>query len=312
MSQNPEISIVVPVYNEEECVERLIAKLQSALKPLATSYELILVDDGSTDGTRRLLREFSHSIPELRAILFRRNFGQTPAMAAGFEHARGETIITMDADLQNDPADIPKLLKKMREGFEIVSGWRYNRQDKLISRKIPSMIANRVISLLTGVKLHDYGCSLKAYKAKCIRSIHAYSDMHRFFPAVASITGARTAEVPVNHFARQFGESKYGISRTFKVFADLLTIFMITKFTSNPGRLFAFFAIPFFLVGSACSLFALESSVAGGVSNIWMGAAALCFLGALHFVFMATLGTMVLKNRKYKSERLCEITATIV
>ncbi len=205
---------------------------------------MVFVDDGSKDNTLQLATELAQADPRVRVVKFRRNFGQTPAMAAGIEHARGEILITMDGDLQNDPADIQQLLLKMDEGNDIVVGWRFNRQDKMISRKIPSMIANRLIGKVTGVPIKDNGCSLKAYRASVIKHIPLYSEMHRFIPAMASIAGPRIAEIKVRHHARQFGASKYGISRVYKVLLDLMVIKTVASFTARPLLWFGFLSLP--------------------------------------------------------------------
>lgn len=313
MNSNSEIdiSVVVPIFNEEECVRKLFEKIKTEMEKLPYTYEILLVDDGSTDRTRDILHEIKAKEPNLKVVLFRKNYGQTPAMVAGFDHAIGKVIVTMDGDLQNDPADIQKLMDKMKEGYEIVSGWRYKRKDKMITRKIPSMCANKLISILTGVQLHDYGCSLKAYKAECIRSVNAYAEMHRFFPAMASITGARTAEIPVNHYAREFGKSKYGISRTFKVFADLFTIFMITKFSSKPGVLFAMFGVPFFVLANIF-LCAIVMSLGKSSHVVLFGASMLFFILTIHFVMLSALSMLILRKGKYKAAKLSSITANII
>ncbi len=312
-SNNVELSIVIPVFNEEACVEKLISKVNKSLNALSRSYEIIIVDDGSTDRTSEILRGLKKEHKELRVIRFRKNYGQTPAMVAGFDYAKGNIIITMDGDLQNDPADIQKLLDKMDEGYEVVSGWRYKRKDKLFTRKIPSMIANKMISVLTGVKLHDYGCSLKAYKAECIRAVNAYAEMHRFFPAVASITGARTAEVRVNHYARKLGKSKYGLSRTFKVFADLFTIFMITKFSTKPSIFFGLCSVPFVLFGMLAMIisiyryFMLEDRLI-----VYPGVTLLFFVIAGHFIILGLLSAVILTKGDYKPEKLSTLTAEVI
>ncbi|MCE9616325.1 MAG: glycosyltransferase family 2 protein [Lentisphaerae bacterium] len=233
-----DLSIVVPVYNERESVEVLCTQVHAALDKLGRPYEVILVDDGSTDGTWETLTTLSAKYPHLRLIRFRGNFGQTAAMSAGFHAARGDVVITLDADLQNDPADIPLLLAKMGEGFDVVSGWRKDRQDPFINRRLPSMLANGLISCITGVSLHDYGCTLKAYRRSVIQDVHLYGEMHRFIPALCSWVGATVGEVPVNHRARQFGKSKYGISRTFRVVLDLLTVKFLMRYSRGPMQIF--------------------------------------------------------------------------
>ncbi len=233
-----QLSVVVPVYNEEECVEILGQKLHEAVSRIGRSYEIILIDDGSRDRTWELMTGLTKKYPCFRAIRFRRNFGQTAAMSAGFHAARGEIIVTLDADLQNDPADIPLLLERMDAGFDVVSGWRKNRQDAFINRKLPSMLANALISKMTGVALHDYGCTLKAYRHEIIKDVHLYGEMHRFIPALASWVGGRIDEVAVNHHARKFGKSKYGISRTFRVVLDLMTVKFLLQYSTRPIQIF--------------------------------------------------------------------------
>ena len=234
-----DLSVIVPLYNEEASVRPLYEAIISAVNPLELDYEILFVDDGSTDNTVREARKLAENDKHLRIIKFRRNYGQTPAMAAGIDHARGEVLITMDGDLQNDPGDIPYFLEKLGEGYDIVVGWRHKRQDKLITRKIPSRIANWLIGKITGVPIKDNGCSLKAYKADVIKNIPLYSEMHRFIPAMTSLAGTRIAEIKVRHHARQFGESKYGLSRIYKVIVDLLTIKTILSFFSRPLFIFA-------------------------------------------------------------------------
>ena len=219
---SPQVSIIVPFFNEEESISRLHAAVVSAVAPLGIPFEMVFVDDGSTDATVEIGTQLAKSDSRVRIVKFRRNYGQTPAMAAGIEHARGNVLVTMDGDLQNDPADIADFLAKIDEGFDIVVGWRHNRQDKLVSRKIPSKIANWLIGKVTGVPIKDNGCSLKAYRASLIKAIPLYSEMHRFIPAMASIAGPRIAEIKVRHHARQFGKSKYGLSRVYKVLSGSL------------------------------------------------------------------------------------------
>ena len=240
----PFLSIVAPVYNEEESIGKLIERIKECVGGLKLPYEIIAVDDGSSDNTWAVIESLRESTPNLIGIKLRRNFGQTSAMVAGFEHSRGQVIVTLDADLQNDPADIPALLDKMNEGYDIVSGWRRDRKDHW-SRVLPSKVANKLISLTTGVHLHDYGCSLKAYRSECIKAISAYGDMHRFFPALASMTGARVTEIPVNHYPRKYGESKYGFERIFKVVSDIFSMNLIIRFSSKPLKGFVLCSITY-------------------------------------------------------------------
>ncbi len=233
-----DISIVVPIYNEEENIPALHQAITGALVESGLEYEMILVDDGSIDASFRCLQEIAASDPRVRVIRFRRNFGQTAAMAAGFAAATGRVVVPMDGDLQNDPADIPRLLAKIDEGYDVVSGWRKERNDTFINRKLPSIIANALISRLTGVHLHDYGCTLKAYRREVLEGINLYGEMHRFVPALASQIGARVAELPVRHHARRFGTSKYGISRTMRVILDLMTVKFLLSYSTKPIQLF--------------------------------------------------------------------------
>ncbi len=235
---DPKLSIVIPLYNEADTVEALYAELTAALVDAGCSYEVIVVDDGSRDDSFARLKAVHERDGRWRIIRFRRNFGQTAGFAAGFAAARGEIVITSDADLQNDPRDIPKLLAKMAEGYDIVSGWRVNRKEPFLSRRLPSMIANWLISGVSGVTLHDYGCSLKAYRSEVVKSIHLYGELHRFIPALASWMGVRVAEAPVNDRARQFGKSKYGISRTFRVLLDLITVRFMLGYATRPIHVF--------------------------------------------------------------------------
>ena len=248
----PDISIVVPVYNEIENVALLCEKLNSAVSKLPQTAEILLIDDGSTDGTWEKMKTCAQTYPDFRLIRLRRNFGQTAATSAGFRSSRGKVVITMDADLQNDPADIPKLLAKMDEGYDVVSGWRKHRKDPFINRKLPSMIANAIISKTTGVHLHDYGCTLKAYRHEIVSNLHLYGEMHRFIPALASWVGGSIAEIPVNHFPRRFGTSKYGIGRTFRVVLDLMTVKFLLRYSTHPIQMFGkvgmTFGVPGFLM----------------------------------------------------------------
>jgi len=234
----PRLSIVIPLYNEDESIPHLRVALTEALEQAGESFEIIIIDDGSRDNSFPLLRAWATEDPRLIVIRLRRNFGQTAAFSAGFDHARGEIIITMDADLQNDPADIPKLIAKMDEGYDIVSGWRIHRQDRFLDRKLPSMIANRLISNVTDVQLHDYGCSLKAYRREVLQHVKLYGELHRFIPALASQVGGTVSEVAVNHRARQFGSSKYGISRTVRVMLDLILVWFLGTYSTRPIHVF--------------------------------------------------------------------------
>ena len=256
MNSNVALSIVVPIYNEEESLPFLVNQLLEVLQPMQETFELVLVNDGSLDNSAEVIRKLSFEIPELVGVLLRKNYGQTAAMAAGFDISSGDIVVTLDGDLQNDPADIPLLVNKIRDGFDLVSGWRFRRQDAAISRKLPSKIANRLIGKVTGVRLNDYGCSLKAYRKEVLTDMRLYGELHRFLPVLANIEGARITEVKVNHRARQFGSSKYGIDRTFRVLMDLLTVWFMNRFLTRPMYVFGFGGI-LAIIGSFITSFYL-------------------------------------------------------
>ncbi|MCB4412295.1 glycosyltransferase family 2 protein [Synechococcus sp. MU1611] len=264
MSAPLNLSVVVPLYNEEESLPHLVNQLISALRPAGETFELVLVDDGSSDRTAEVLAQVSSDVPEVVAVLLRKNYGQTAAMAAGFDVAGGEVIVSLDGDLQNDPADIPMLLAKLREGYDLVSGWRHQRQDAALQRKLPSRMANRLIGRVTGVRLHDYGCSLKAYRREVLADMRLYGELHRFLPALAFIEGARITEVKVNHRARQFGSSKYGIDRTFRVLMDLLTVWFMKRFLTRPMYVFGFGGLLAIAASLIASTYLLAIKVMGG------------------------------------------------
>ena len=311
---NVYLSIVVPLYNEEECVDKLVSKFLEVGKQFNFDYEIILVDDGSTDNTWQKIEGFKNSVPHLRGIKLRRNYGQTSAMVAGIEHAAGEFIVTMDGDLQNDPADIPKLLEKMNEGYDIVSGWRKYRKDHF-SRVLPSKIANWIISRTTGVHLHDYGCSLKLYRTECIRAIKAYGEMHRFFPALASMTGARIAEIPVNHYPRKYGVSKYGFERILKVFSDIFSMNLIIRFSSIPLLGFTLCSIPFFLLTIFFGGLAVLAEIyqwTSGKSLFFFFAAALNFMAVVHLIALGIIGELIVATSDLSHTRMPEMTKRII
>jgi len=238
-----DLSIVIPLLNEEDNIPPLYQSLKDVLDGMDVSYEIIIIDDGSTDRSYEILKQLAAKDKSLKVIRFRRNFGQTAGLAAGFDEAEGDVVITMDADLQNDPKDIPKLLEKINEGYDLVAGWRYDRQDAEISRKLPSRIANALISKTTDVKLHDYGCTLKAFRKEVIKNINLYGELHRFIPAIASWMGVKIAEVKVNHHARIHGESKYNISRTPRVLLDLFTVKFLLSYSAKPLQFFGKFGL---------------------------------------------------------------------
>jgi len=261
--QGPELSLFLPVLDEEENLRPMHEKIRAALDALGKSAEVIYVDDGSTDKSLSVLRDIAADDKRVRVISLRRNYGQTAAMSAGIDAARGEILIPMDADLQNDPADISRLLEKLNEGYDVVSGWRKDRQDKLISRKIPSQIANRVISWIGGVPLHDYGCSLKAYRRDVIQDVKLYGEMHRFIPIYAAWAGARVTEIPVDHHARTMGKSKYGISRTIKVIFDLMTIKFMASYQTKPIYVFGTFGMIAFFLSVIAGIWAIVLKIEG-------------------------------------------------
>ena len=259
----PSISVVIPLYNEADGLKLLLEQVLGVMRPMREPFEVLLIDDGSTDGTPEHLQQLARDTPELVAVLLRRNYGQTPAMAAGFDVSRGHVIVTMDGDLQNDPDDIPRIINRLREGYDLVSGWRHQRQDKTLSRKLPSRVANRLIGNVTGVRLHDYGCSLKAYRRELVEDMNLYGELHRFLPALASIEGARIDEIKVNHRPRQFGHSKYGIDRTFRVLMDLLTIWFLQRFLTQPMHVFGFAGLLAIATGSLMGLHLLVVKMMG-------------------------------------------------
>ncbi|MCW5205699.1 glycosyltransferase family 2 protein [Desulfobulbus sp. F5] len=232
------LSVVIPIYNEEENINPLYEELKGVLKTLEHDHEIVFVDDGSSDTSLELLEKIQQKDSKVVVVSFRRNFGQTAAMSAGFAYASGDVIATMDGDMQNDPHDLPNFLAKMNEDYDLVSGWRYKRQDPFLNRRLPSMIANKIISTVTGVHLHDYGCTLKTFRKEITQGIHLYGEMHRFIPAIASGVGGRITEIKANHRPRRFGTSKYGISRTLRVVLDLMTVKFLLSYATRPIHVF--------------------------------------------------------------------------
>ncbi|MDM9586064.1 MULTISPECIES: glycosyltransferase family 2 protein [unclassified Nostoc] len=251
----PDVSVVVPIHDEVESLPLLLEAIASTLSSSQVNYEIICVDDGSTDGSGDFLKKEAQIRTDLKAVILRRNYGQTAAMAAGFYYAVGKAIVTLDADLQNDPADIPMLLAKLDDGYDLVSGWRQKRQDGAVNRLLPSKIANWLIRRTTSVNIHDYGCSLKAYRAELLADMNLYGELHRFLPALAYIEGARITEIPVRHHARRFGRSKYGIWRTFRVLMDLLTILFMKKFLTRPMHVFGLLGLISMFSGTAIGIY---------------------------------------------------------
>jgi len=308
-----DLSIVVPFYNEEESIRPLHAAITEAIRPLGLDYEIVFVDDGSRDGTFAVADRIARGDRRLRVIKFRRNYGQTPAMAAGIDHARGEIVVTMDGDLQNDPADIPMFIDKIREGCDIVVGWRFDRQDKLLTRKVPSRIANWLIGKVTGVPIKDNGCSLKAYRARVIKHVPLYSEMHRFIPAMASVAGSRIVEVKVRHHARRFGASKYGLSRVYKVLLDLLTIKTIASFASRPLLWFGTLSLPFAAIGLLCFFVTILYVAAGEPFSLTIaGVGVLCISLACFLLLSGTLAELIYKTGDVNMHKFSALTSSTV
>jgi glycosyltransferase involved in cell wall biosynthesis len=292
---NPELSIVVPVRNESPNIESLYRELTEALERWGRSYEVIAVDDGSTDDTFEQLCRWQQHDARWRVIRFRRNFGQTAAFAAGFKQARGRLIATSDGDLQNDPRDLPEMIRRIDEGYDIVCGWRTDRKDPWLTRRLPSEIANKLISAATGVKLHDYGCSLKVFRADVVKPLKLYGEMHRFIPAIASEMGVSISEVAVNHRTRKAGRSKYGLSRTFRVILDLVTVKFLLNYSTRPLQMFGLIGVPMGLVGLAITAWLSYERLFGheSIANrplLLLGV--LLIFSGIQFVTMGLLGEM--------------------
>ena len=297
----PWLSVVVPMYNEEDNVEPLINAVRAALP--RQGWELLLVDDGSGDDTVERIERQADRDARVQLVQLARNYGQTQAMQAGFDHARGDVVVTMDGDLQNDPADIPQLVAKLNEGYDLVTGYRERRQDAFVRRKLPSLIANRVIAKVTGVRVRDNGCTLKAYRRGMLRQLHLYSDMHRFLPALAASTAhARIAEIPVRHHPRRFGTSKYGLSRIFKVLADLLVMKMISSFRERPLGMLSVAAVAALLLGMLAAGRAIVKwsslSLAAAETYVVPTVAALFLMLALYLVMLGLIGEVVLRRAR--------------
>ena len=284
-----DVSVVVPVYNEVESLEELAARLAAALEGVRRPYEILIVDDGSRDGTGALLKRLAAAQPRLHGIHLRRNYGQAAAMSAGFDAARGRVVVTLDGDLQNDPADIPRLLAKMDEGYDLVSGWRARRRDRWLSRKLPSIVANWLIGRVTGVRLHDSGCSLKAYRAEVLEEVRLYGEMHRFVPALASAQGIRIAEIKVDHHPRTRGSSKYNILRVFRVVLDLILIKFLLSYSTRPIHFFGLIGL-----GSLATGFLLSAWVSFQrlVQDVPLGNRPILLLGVLLIIMGVQFITM--------------------
>lgn len=294
-----EVSVFLPVYNEADNIKAVNIKLTDALEKLGRSYEVIYVDDGSTDQSLARLREIAARDLRVRVISLRRNYGQTAAMSAGIDHARGQIMIPMDADLQNDPDDISRLLEKLDEGYDVVSGWRKDRKDGWLTRKLPSRLANRLISRLSGVDLHDYGCTLKAYRREVLAGVKLYGEMHRFIPIYAGWAGARVTEIPVAHHERSAGESKYGLSRTVKVLFDLITIKFMSSYLTKPLYLFGTAGLVCLVISLLSFAFSLYYRIVEGVHLNRMPLATLSmimFAMGVQFIFMGLLAEMIVRT----------------
>ncbi len=294
-----DISLVIPIYNEEENIPLLYAEIKEVLDTTSYQYEMIFIDDGSSDTSVKVLEELSKEDEKILIIELRRNFGQTAAMSAGFDHASGDIIITMDGDLQNDPHDIPNMVTQLNDGYDIVTGWRYDRKDAFLSRKLPSMIANRLISWITGVSLHDYGCTLKAFRREVTENIRLYGEMHRFIPAIASGMGISFTEVKVNHRARRFGTSKYGISRTIRVLLDLVTVKFLLSYATRPLHVFGTVGVLSagigFLMAFIMTLQRFFLDVALADRPLLLLAILLIFMG-VQFITMGLLAELVVRT----------------
>ncbi len=312
-AERPRISVIVPLYNEQESVRPLYAAIVQSLGQLGCSFEMVFVDDGSRDDTVKIADEIARIDARLRIVKFRRNYGQTPAMAAGIEHAHGEVLVTMDGDLQNDPDDIPLLLEQIESGYDIVVGWRHNRQDKLVSRKIPSRIANWLIGKVTGVPIRDNGCSLKAFRADLIKRIPLYSEMHRFIPAMASIAGPRVAQIKVRHHARRYGQSKYGLSRIYKVLLDLMVIKTVAAFSSQPLRWFAILCTPLLLIGLLALAHTIISALAfGGSFSLPIAGAGVVFVAsAVIMLCSGALAELVYSSGDMRDREFMRLTKRV-
>ena len=299
------LSIIVPLYNEVDNVPLLCQQLRDVADRLPERVEILLVDDGSRDGTDEAIRRAAATDPRVKAITFCRNFGQTAAMMAGIDHAAGDVLIPMDGDLQNDPADIPRLLAKLDEGYDVVSGWRQHRQDAPLRRNLPSRVANRLVSVVTGVRLHDYGCSLKAYRSRVIKGVRLYGEMHRLIPVYASWQGARVAELPVHHRARRYGQSKYGLERVFKLLLDLLVVRFLASYHTKPIYVFGGCGLVSLGLAVALILGALYTKLATGAAlfqTAWPTLIGLATMGGVLCLLMGLLAELVTRTY-YESQR---------
>jgi glycosyltransferase involved in cell wall biosynthesis len=308
-----DLSIVVPLFNEEQSIEPLYRAISDAVSKIGRAYEIIFVDDGSADRTFQIAGQLAAADDNLKVIRFRHNCGQTPAMVAGIDHAKGEIIVTMDGDLQNDPSDIPNFIEKIEEGFDIVVGWRHNRQDKFVTRVLPSKIANWMISKVTGIPIRDNGCSLKAYRGSVIKNIPLYSEMHRFIPAMMSLAGVKVAEIKVKHHARQFGVSKYGLGRVYRVLLDLLFIRLVILWCERPIKSFCILASIPTIIALYCLTYATVDAFVVNTSStvIVFGLAVLYAALALFLVALGLLGQLIYESGTIRTESFAMLTAHI-
>ena len=303
----PELSVVIPLFNEESNVEPLCQELIGEIERLECDYEVILVDDGSQDGTLSRLREIAARHSQVKVLRFGRNFGQSAAIQAGFDAAVGRVVVTMDGDLQNDPADISRLLKKLEEGYDVVSGWRQTRRDKLLTRRLPSQVANWLIAQVTRVPIHDNGCTLKAYRQRTVKKARLYAEMHRFLVPMLSLSGSRVAEIPVNHRRRRFGATKYGLSRIWKVLLDLITVKMLLRFSSYPTAWFAVLAFPFAVVAvvsaGASILFSAAGVMRGATPIVILSVSVLATFASVHLILLGMLAEVVVRVGDYRESQ---------
>jgi glycosyltransferase involved in cell wall biosynthesis len=306
-----ELTFVVPVHNEEENLRPLHLEISKTIDALGTNAEIVFVDDGSTDGSYQVLRELRASDPRVRIVKLRANFGQTPALAAGFDLSRGAFVATLDADLQNDPADVPKLLARLKGGFDVVSGWRRDRKEPWLSRRLPSQIANQIIAWLTALPLHDSGCTLKVYRRGVVKNLPLYADAHRFLPAIATIRGARVSELPVAHRPRIRGRSKYGIGRTSRVLFDLLKVRVLVRFSSRPLHWFGLGSLPSFAIGSIAAAVAILEGATREKFTVVYSTTSLLFFGlGIHFLLMGLLGELAVKVSRTRRQTVLDSILT--
>jgi glycosyltransferase involved in cell wall biosynthesis len=305
------VSVVVPIYNERENVSLLYRSIKNVLESIDWKYEMVFVDDGSKDGTRDALRDLASRDKTLRVVLFRRNFGQSAAMAAGFRASRGDIVVTMDGDLQNDPADIPQLLSRIEDGYDVVSGWRKDRKDKLFIRKVPSRIANRLICSITDVRLHDTGCSLKVFRREVVKRVRLYGELHRFLPALARVEGARISEIVVRHHPRMFGKSKYNLTRTFRVLMDLSSLNLFLKYLRNPLRFFGKIGSWFFVFGIGVALWTGYLVLIRGIpfmdANVVVTLMFLFFVAGFQWFYLGVVAHLIVKTGKRRGASLSEL-----